>query len=48
MILNSITCVKIGGMLIILNSITCVQIGSMHIDGFKNVKKIQNGIPLPW
>ena len=26
---------------------TCVQIGSIHIDGFKNVKKIQNGTPLP-
>ena len=27
---------------------TYVQIGSIHNDGFKNVKKNQNGIPLPW
>ena len=31
-----------------LKSMTCVQIGSIHTDGFKNVKKIQNGTPLPW
>ena len=30
-----------------LTSMTCVQIGSIHIDGFKNVKKIQNGTLLP-
>ena len=31
-----------------LKSMTCVQIESIRIDGFKNVKKIQNGTPLPW
>ena len=30
-----------------LKSMACVQIGSIHIDGFKNVKKIQNGTALP-
>ena len=31
-----------------LKSMTCVQKGSIHIDSLKNVKKIQNGPPLPW
>ena len=30
-----------------LKSMACVQIGSIHIDGLKNVKKNQNGTPLP-
>ena len=31
-----------------LKSMTCVRIGSIHIDKLKNVKKNQNGTPLPW